>query len=446
MVSLRVVWAGEGKFDESRAEFIWLDVEEVRDFFEACKEELRSSSPFPEKIAVIAVGDFPQEEMAAVIEESFGGEQIFLPQKAHEAVVVEKGEHLAHAAISFGFPLPVAAVKTSADLRKRWIAFFLHDLVSEHLQNHLAQSPALTLSEVEPWTLFPPLQCCAKATADADNALVVLAWYLVAVQELKQGGFTNQEFAAVRSRIYLNLLAGRMHEPDSKTLADYFASHIVPGAECLSYEAYMEASLEIVASLTLSEIEEQLGDFLKDAKRCVHLQEPSDQPIGASEVKAVLNKFLSDHYVLTRQDLNDVKGQQLAIFNQLPMTEEEAKIIGKLIETIATNNPLVLGLNKASVEKMGTRIAHIHPLRFLGTIFSDPDLKEYMREIRDSIFKWGAFLKGLSEQMEAEANRNNLSSFTLGFCQVVGADPERIRGYFQKQDWEKLLEYLIGMK
>lgn len=130
-------------------------------------------------------------------------------------------------------------------------------------------------------------------------------------------------------------------------------------------------------------------------------------------------------------------------YDSLPLTSTEKKLIYKIVTNIAKKNLMQLAFEKKSMERKGKRVNHVHPLKFLGTIFSDPQLAGYMRTIKKSSFKWNNFIEGLSGRLKEEYKRNNIKNCVPGFCRAVGADSDKVMPYINKQDWEGLVKYLL---
>jgi len=132
-------------------------------------------------------------------------------------------------------------------------------------------------------------------------------------------------------------------------------------------------------------------------------------------------------------------------YSHLSINDEEAKTIWHIVDTIADHNPIMLGLKRGDLEKQGEKLSRVHPLRFLGTIFTDPHLKVCMRDIRGSIFKWMGFMGGLEDQLEVELERGNLIPYLPGFCKAVGANPDQVEALVRKKDWRGFVDYLIKL-
>ena len=130
-------------------------------------------------------------------------------------------------------------------------------------------------------------------------------------------------------------------------------------------------------------------------------------------------------------------------FHQLPITQKERDKIFKLIDSMGTDSWGSLLLKKRKLEKIGEEIDHIHPIRFLATVFVNPHLRYCMQEISHSPLKWGRFIKGLSKKLEINADKNNLYKYISGFATEVGVDPDRCYRYLHKREWEPFVHYLI---
>jgi adenine specific DNA methylase Mod len=194
--------------------------------------------------------------------------------------------------------------------------------------------------------------------------------------------------------------------------------------------------------MTLRDIHLLVDQFLKDGNRLV-----TASGITESKVRESFERFGADSVFLViedeEQDNRGKRGFNYALaYSQLPLTEEEAETIGDIIETVGNTYWAALGLKQWSLRDKEKKIKHVHPLRFLGEIFSNADLKLCMRKIRKSDLKWDGFMKGLIPNME-EVKERNLLQHIGGFCKVVGADPEKVRGFVKKSNWAGLVEYLI---
>ncbi|MGH7889447.1 MAG: hypothetical protein ACRENF_02730, partial [Thermodesulfobacteriota bacterium] len=93
----------------------------------------------------------------------------------------------------------------------------------------------------------------------------------------------------------------------------------------------------------------------------------------------------------------------------------------------------------------------VHPLRFLGTIFSSSYLKKCMVGVKDSYFTWKCFMNGQGntpgflKKCEREYKNSNMLPYVVSFCQIVKAHPDQVRSLIEKREFEKLVEYLVKL-
>jgi len=130
-------------------------------------------------------------------------------------------------------------------------------------------------------------------------------------------------------------------------------------------------------------------------------------------------------------------------FLQLPLTDKEKRFIKIIISTMAAKNIIQLAFEKHSLESKGDKIHHVHPMRFIGYILSNPDLRNDLKTIKKSSFKWDAFIDGFSKRMKEEFQGDNIYQYVPGFASQVGASQEEINHYIAKKDWEGLVKHLL---
>lgn len=130
-------------------------------------------------------------------------------------------------------------------------------------------------------------------------------------------------------------------------------------------------------------------------------------------------------------------------YSQLPITAKDAETIYVIVDTLSSHNVLMLGLKKWELEEKGESVSHVHPLRFLAAIFSNPHLKGCMREVRTSSFKWDGFMGPLGKRLDKELRQGELVPYLPEFSSAVGADPKKVETYAQAKDWNGLVEYLM---
>lgn len=165
-----------------------------------------------------------------------------------------------------------------------------------------------------------------------------------------------------------------------------------------------------------------------------------------------LNAFPSDEGGLsfTRIELGEQEPRLMLVqdegthhFYSLRLTSDDSHNISKLIKNMADLNLWELLKKSKDMKKLGRKIEPVHPLRFLGCIFSTHELKKRMPKIKDSHFKWVKFTEGLFDRLSKEARHDNLNRFIPGFAQTVGCSEEAIQDFVRRHDWNGMLEYLM---
>ena len=140
------------------------------------------------------------------------------------------------------------------------------------------------------------------------------------------------------------------------------------------------------------------------------------------------------------------------LFYQLSINQSDQDHISRLIKKMADSGYWELLKKKKDMEKLGDKIYHVHPLRFIGYVYNHPSLKGRMPKIMGDIFKRRGFLnghgkkEGFAQRMSKEAHNHNLMQFVPGFAQSVGVSEDSIESFFHRHDWEGLLYYLFPKK
>jgi len=132
-------------------------------------------------------------------------------------------------------------------------------------------------------------------------------------------------------------------------------------------------------------------------------------------------------------------------YEQLACSEIDKQKITRLITTMAENGKLALLLKyQRELRQIGREIDHVHPLKFLSTVFSNPTLKVYMKEIYHDYFKWTNFMDGLGNGLTSQAKQGKVGPYINEFAKEVGAQPDALQGYVQSMDWENMVVFLMN--
>ena len=130
-------------------------------------------------------------------------------------------------------------------------------------------------------------------------------------------------------------------------------------------------------------------------------------------------------------------------YKDLACTEQDRANITELIFTLAENGQLALLFKQSYVKNLGAQINHVHPLKFLAAIFTNPQLKESMEPIFEDYFKRNGFMEGLGGSLTREADQGRLERYLNDFAKEVNVPASALRTFFQNRDWENLVRYLM---
>lgn len=126
------------------------------------------------------------------------------------------------------------------------------------------------------------------------------------------------------------------------------------------------------------------------------------------------------------------------------LTTNERADIHYIITFLANKSLISIASHKGTLEEKGDHIDHVHPLRFLHTVFTDEELKVGIRNIRAKGWIWGDFIAGLKESLSTEANLYNITDDQLyHLARSVEIDPNLILPVAAARRWDELIDTLI---
>ncbi len=405
--------------------------EESDPFFSSCREKIGNSSL---ELAVIAVGNFPAEAMHSMIAKHFGD----LPFSSGIAspIQISSDPKATKVAIHIAYPHPFYG----DDLKQAWQEMCLQEIVQQRLER---ASKALKEEWVHPRArFFYPVSGYALASPEAsENLLSFLLWQ---VQTIRKAGFTEEEFSTAKQRVLFQLSSLASHIPDQPFLASYYADQFLLGDIDAMNESFFDASSQIVLNLRPEEVYSSIPTLLSEGNIQIVYPQGAD-PLTVAEVKAMVPGPASLAAAPTKTDIPILLASNGGTepFYQLPLNEKEKRHIWTIITNMAEKNIFQLAFEKGAMEKRGNKINHVHPMRFLGYIFSEPELKSCVKNIKKSSFKWDAFVDGFARRMREENSNNNVLQYVPGFAQQVGSTPDKVKQYVQNKDWEGLIKSLM---
>jgi hypothetical protein len=418
--------------------------EELPYFIEYCRETIKKQTQCD--IAVIAVGDFDKAGLQGFCTQAL---DVFTEPQIVAAAPISIGlaDQSDSTELYLYYKAELNELKTDTDIKQLWVLYLLQSMCQERLHKALTEKGAEWISHQEIKHFLPAGQMAAhgKKAGKHDPGTMLVAC-LAAMHEIKGKGFAKSELSNAKAKLHKNLMSFYHQNPDSNLLADYYSSHFALDKGSPSYNVFMSSSLNLVSAITMKDIAVSLRQYFRDDSRRVELKLPKDATFSEAEVAKALDESKTDMLRWeVAEDEDPIVENNNDLYLQLPITEAEAQIIYEIVDTMANNNVLTLLTKKSAMEKKGNKIHHVHPIRFLSTVFTNNYLKRCMAEIMDSYFKWDGFMSGISIRLEEESDRNNMLQYVPSFSQAVKANPDQVRLYVQKREWEKLVKYLIKL-
>ncbi len=430
--------------------------EQLEQVFEGMKENSKGFNHFfrftaPEELAVIAVGDFPREKMVSWLEERFNTVNLIETDET-PLIQIETVAELPKVAMRIAFPQPI-----SSDLNECWQSLMLQELYQQRLEGCTRHLEGSWLHP-RPHFIAPVQGYALSAEEQAEKVLSGLLWQ---IDVLRKVGFTEQEFEAAKNNIVsqLRYLKSKSRLLSNDFLASYYADQFLLGDCDLDSNAFLDNSLKLITAMQFEDLAERYVSFFDKDKRGIHIFSPEFADLRGLNIEGV--EDLTNHIASLNADqgmkewennnfvgespsfILKVSTEPLALFYQLPLTDKEKRLIRAIFTTMAHKNIVELALLKRTMEKKGKKVNHVHPLRFVGYLFGNPELKSCMKKIQKSSFKWDAFVAGFARRMKEELAVNNIHQFIPGFCIEVGAHPDVITRYIEHKEWESLVKSLL---
>lgn len=349
-------------------------------------------------------------------------------------ILPQKGVGDSKVKVKYGFQLP--KVHTTRDLRKMWTIALIQRMTGQRL---LGQKIPLQQLELSSFLLPEKSSVYEMESSELKD-------FLHAIQEVKQVGFTIEELTEAK-QFFLSKI-GQLQTGVSikKTplIVSFHAEGFLRNLGLLSYAYFLESAPSLIESMTPVDVAIALNECYDEGKRSITLFADSSE---VDQLEMLMRQAIDESETLEIEQFSpaatEAEPNSVELFYKLPLHDWERDIIYKIIDTMARDNVIKLGLKRKSMEKKGRKIRHVHPLRFLGHIYADRHLKSCMREISRSSFKWNGFIDGMKDRVKEEEARGNLYQYVPGFAEVIKGDQGKIRHYLEKHDWDGFLRCML---
>lgn len=422
--------------------------EEVRAFLLECSNYFEQRGH--RRIAVVALGKSLVQQVQGWIAENIAKSSHSTPNLGSVLfgapafqVQTDAGAKQASLKVSYVFALP--PMHTSRDLRKLWNLALVQYMASQRIKTQGG-----FCEESKDFSTFLLPQKTMAYHIESSDVQGSFSTFLLAVEEIKQVGFTIGELTAAKQYFLekIEQLQTDKHPTAQREIASFHAEGFLRNLGLLSYAYFLDSASTLVDSITPVDIAVALQECFVDEKRHILL---TANAVESANLELLVRHELSEKQKLTILSVNFPNETELEqpgltpldFFYQLPLHDNERELIHKIISTMAKDNVIKLGLKRKSMERKGKKIRQVHPLRFLGQVFSDRYLHQCMREIRTSHFKWNGFIDGMRDRIEEESARGNLLPYVPGFSQLLQVDEKKVAHYIERHDWEGLVKHLL---
>lgn len=213
----------------------------------------------------------------------------------------------------------------------------------------------------------------------------------------------------------LMVLAARVGFAQELVIEDPVEKNLV--IEVQPEDSFLEVMDFITHHFRSNEIQEGAESVESQQSFTIDVQISSS---GMHEIVAKKANNKRDYYVLGAQDIADIT---------------------YIVTSMASKE--FWELNPHKMNKAGSRVEHVHPLRFLICIFSDPNMSVCMRNIKGKTLVWKEFLKGITGSLAKEHKAKNVLPYVDDFAIQVKADPNKIRPFLNAEDFTGFVSCLI---
>ena len=415
--------------------------DEMVALIEDCKERLQNEEEH--EIAIVVVGPIDQTKIREFLKET---STLFAPRMAPSPRPMLGLNPTDKIAVSIDYPLSLSELTTDQAIKKAWTLHLVQTLVQERIRKVVYEAGGEWVASKETKPLLPPpFTSFYFRQAPQTDPTQLLGRCLAAFQEIKRGGFSDVELCSAKALLQkkLSLYAKPLSH---LLLADYLAALVGKGFP--AFPLFMTLSEKMLKEeIEMPHVIEMLQSGFKDSDRMVTLTAPFVLNLTEEQLLAFANQYKADAIAYSPQ-----QGGQNS-FNQLPLSKEEEEMIYELVYKLGNANKFSeLWNNRVRLSEIGNKIRHIHPLRFLGVVYTYPELREAMIKIfgttiiYNNFFYGSAEQSGFSQKMTNEHKRGNLMPYLGGFSQLVQKNPDQIAEFLERENWIGLVEYVIGLK
>ncbi len=127
----------------------------------------------------------------------------------------------------------------------------------------------------------------------------------------------------------------------------------------------------------------------------------------------------------------------------LTVSPERAQIIEEIVTTMGETSVVMLGFKKKHLEELSKKLRGMGSFNFLGYIFTHPELKEHMKVIADSSWKFDGIMKSTRNGFDRDKAAGTLWDQIPGFARLLDVSEQKLTKFSEKSEWDELVQYLV---
>ncbi len=419
----------------------------VENFLLVCQHYLENlqKSPRVHRAAILAVGGPALAQVRCWADEiarndggSYSSASFAAGDLLSLEVIQDEKMQLPSLVIDYRFDLPSA--KTYGELRKLWVLALIQKMVQTKLDERKVECRLISGSS----SFLLPHRTMRWEFSDLQAGSQIAA-FLETIQEIRRVGFSIEELVAAKNQVADQLMtfSGDCQEPVSYGMVAFHAEGFLRNLELLSYRSFLESTPKLVDSITPLDLAIVLHECFPEQKRTLHLRcAPSIASGFEEQVRGIIATAEAEN--IGFQEMVTELSQTPNFFQLLAEPKDkEKKLIEEILRTMARESKGKLLLKATSLYSKGKKIDRVHPLSFLGFVFTHPELPNCMRQIREDTFKWWQFMDGIKKRLAEESNRNGLAPYLSSFCYLLKLDESHVRHLVDKGKWEDFVVFIL---
>ncbi|MFV0341203.1 MAG: hypothetical protein ACK5MA_11365 [Parachlamydiaceae bacterium] len=146
--------------------------------------------------------------------------------------------------------------------------------------------------------------------------------------------------------------------------------------------------------------------------------------------------------------MENIQNKSVAVYRDYfkEVTPSEKSEISFIVNTLGMSSLAKITKQKSSLKRAGTKVDHIHPLRFLQTIFQDEKMKASMQSLYGRSWVWSEFSDGLERSLNEEQENENLPpEYVHDFVHILNIPFDAVYPLIQQSRWDNLVKTLIKL-